>query len=297
MERVNFERGGKILSVAVWEKAENPRGVVQISHGMAEHMGRYDDFATFLNKNGYIVFGDDHRAHGLTDRDTLGFCDGDIFYDTVADACALTSWAAEKWGLPIVFFGHSYGSFIGQQYLIDCSSDIAACVLSGSALYGCMTAKLGKFLAALKCKKHAKDEGTTFANMTFRSYDKKFAECHNAWLSRNLVTAEKYNADLLSGFTCSNGFYNSFFGGMKELATIPFSGIRSDFPLLIIYGTQDPVGDSGKLVKRLVSKYEKYGLKPKVIAYEGARHETLNETNNAEVYSDVLSFINEAVEQ
>ncbi|MBQ7164546.1 MAG: alpha/beta hydrolase, partial [Clostridia bacterium] len=68
---------GKKISVREWNEVSSPKGVIQISHGMAEHSGRYDIFAREMNARGYIVFADDHRAHGLTDKDTLGYSDGD----------------------------------------------------------------------------------------------------------------------------------------------------------------------------------------------------------------------------
>ena len=122
-----------ILQAYVWDDVKMPKGVVQIVHGMAEHARRYDDFAKFLNANGYIVFADDHRAHGNTEKkNDIGYHAGDIYGDSVKDELFITKYLSEKYALPVVFLGHSYGSFIGQRYLEN-DSDAVGVILSGRA--------------------------------------------------------------------------------------------------------------------------------------------------------------------
>ncbi len=293
MERSEFiSHDGKAISVCVWDEVEEPKAVVQIVHGMAEHVARYDEFAHELNKAGYIVFGDDHRAHGHTDPDRLGKAEEgkNLFEDTVKDLAALTDYAKAKWGLPVLLFGHSYGSFLSQAYLTEYSDRIAACVLSGSALYGKGLAGFSKAIATHKAKKHADEPGKFFAKMTFESYDKKVGEGHNAWLSRSAESNEKYTNDPLCEFVCSNGFYKYMFTGLKKLAKTPYTAVRSDLPLFIIYGDADYVGGRGKLTKKLVEKYISSGLTVEEKSYPGARHELINEINRAEVYEDVIEF-------
>lgn len=292
MKRETFTaKDGKEISLAVWDDVKNPKAVIQISHGMAEHIARYDDFAGFLNENRFIVFGDDHRAHGLTDKDALGLkgLSADLFGDTVSDLIELTDWAKTRWELPVVLLGHSYGSFLSQEYLTRASGKITGCVLSGSAVYGGALCSFGKFMSAGKGKKDK--PGKFFAGITFEGYDKKTGEGKNGWLSRDAESNAKYNDDSMCGYVCSNGFYYDFFGGMKKLSKDKFDTVRKDLPLLVIYGGEDHVGGKGKLVDKLVKKYVKAGLAPKIIAYESARHEILNETNKAEVYNDVLTFL------
>ena len=296
MERETFTaKDGKKISVCRWENAAAPKAVVQLSHGMAEHVARYDAFARALNGRGYIVFGDDHRAHGMTDPDKLGLAEEgkDLFESTVSDLAELTDDAKARYGLPVVLFGHSYGSFLSQRYLTLHSDKIAACVLCGSALYGGATAGFGRFVASLKAKKHADEPGKMFAGMTFESYDKKIGEGANAWLSRNKESNARFAADPLCGFTCSNGFYKYMFGGLARLAGDDYTSVRRDLPLFIIYGDGDYVGGCGKLTAKLVKKYEKAGLTVRSKSYPGARHELLNETNADEVIADVLAFLDD----
>lgn len=300
MERTSYTaRDGKVLSMVVWDKVPAPIGVVQIMHGMSEHIARYDDFALALNKAGYIVFGTDHRAHGYTDKDRLGLIEENknLFEDTVKDNIELTTFAKEKYNLPIIVFGHSYGSFLLQRYLSYTSSEIAGAILCGSA-------KMSDALVAVSClltknsNKPTKcdKEGTLFAAMTFGAYDKAYkGQGKNAWLSQDKEQVDKYNADELCGFTCSMGFYHYFFKGFKAISKAQHLSLRKDLPLLIISGSDDKVGGDGKLVIALEQKYKKLGLSPILRLYKNCRHEILNEINKCEVYEDVINFINSCI--
>ncbi|MBO5223758.1 MAG: alpha/beta hydrolase [Clostridia bacterium] len=290
MQKVN----GKDLSVVYWDNVATPIATVQILHGMSEHIERYDDFAKALNKAGYIVIGADQRAHGYTDKENLGKVgDTNLFEDSVQDAIELTAYAKVKYRLPVIVFGHSYGSFLLQRYLSYTSSQIHGAVLCGSACMEGFIVNLSCLLTNGKNKPKSRDKaGKLFANMTFGSYDKKYKkEGLNAWLSRDYEQVKKYNDDPMCGFTCSMGFYHYFFRGFKAIQKSEHKKLRKDLPLLIISGADDKVGGDGKLVKKLDAKYRKLGLNPTLKLYDGARHELLNEINRHEVYEDVINFV------
>lgn len=290
-------KDGKKIHVAVWDDVKDPKAVVQIVHGMAEHIGRYDEFARVLNAHGYIVLGDDHRAHGLTDADRLGKAEAgkDLFADTLTDLKGITDYAKATYGLPVIVFGHSYGSFLTQAYLLDYSDGIVACILSGSARQPNAGVNFGRFMANRKAKKHADDPGKLFASQTFEKYDKKIGEGTNAWLCRDKESNARFDADPLCGFVCSNGFYRYLFRGLTRLNRSDFTEVRADLPLFVIYGGEDYVGGCGKLAAKLVRKYEKAGLTVEEKKYEGARHELTNELNRAEVFDDVVDFCDSVI--
>ncbi len=290
---------GKEISLKIWDDVESPRGVLQIIHGMAEHVSRYDDFARFLNGEGFIVAGDDHRAHGDTDPDALGLVgEGDLFEKTVADEKGITRLLRERYGSPVVVMGHSYGSFLTQRYLTLGADDIAGCILMGSAAMEGIMVNLGRRIAAKKMRKGEKDAGGYFfAAQTFVKYDKKIKDGKNGWLCRDRAEVGKFNLDPQCNFTCSNGFYYYFFGGLQAIARDKGEKIRKDLPLLIISGDADGVGGYGKLVKKLYKRYVKFGLSPKLQLIEGARHELINETNKAEVYTAVRDFADTAIKK
>lgn len=293
MKRIEYVADDqKHISMCVWDEVENPKAILQIIHGMSEHVERYADFAAFMNANGFIVAGDDHRAHGYTDRESLGLAgSGDLFDKTVNDERGITAMLKEQYKLPVVVMGHSYGSFITQRYLSKGADEIAGVILSGSALMKGLKVSLGYKMAFKRCMNDKGDApGQTFADMTFVKYDKKIHDGINGWLSRDVEQVGKYNTDPLCGFVCSNGFYKWFFGGLKTVAGDKGAKIRKDLPMLVVSGSMDMVGGCGKLVQKLYERYVSFGLTPKIKLYEGARHEIVNEINKNEVYDDLLAF-------
>ncbi|MDE7396058.1 MAG: alpha/beta hydrolase [Clostridiales bacterium] len=287
---------GKEIVLRVWDEVASPVGVLQIVHGMAEHAGRYDDFAKFMNEHGYIVLADDHRAHGETDKDALGLAYGNLFEDTVQDEKGITKLALERYGLPLVLMGHSYGSFLTQRYISYGTEGLTGCILMGSAAMEGFVVSLGAKIAAKKVKKgKGAEAGKFFAGQTFVKYDKKIKDGFNGWLSRDKEQVGKFNLDPLCNFTCSNGFYDSFFKGMKAIWHDDGAKIEKTLSLLIVSGDADGVGGYGKLVKKLKERYVCFGMSPEFKLFEGARHELLNETNREEVYAFLSDFVSRAV--
>lgn len=285
------------LNLAVWDDVPKPRAVVQILHGMAEHIGRYDAFARFLNTKGFVVLGDDHRGHGKTaGENNLGKVpDGDCFFDTVQDEILITKYAAETYKLPVIIFGHSYGSFLAQAYIQRNSSVIIGAVLCGSACQNGIDVKAGKLLASVQSAVYGKDaEAGLIRKMSFGAYDAQFITENKefAWGNRDDKEREKYLADPMCNFTLSLGFYKSFFAALRKIhRSKNLSNIRKDLPVFIISGDRDPVGGNGKLVSKLYEKYIDAGLScVSMKLYPGARHEILNELNKEEVYGDVVDF-------
>lgn len=279
------------LACYVWDKVENPVGVVQIIHGMQEHAKRYNDFAKYLNKQGLIVFASDLRGHGLTAINNnlpFGYSDGDIFMEIVFDQIKITDYLKEKYKLPISIFGHSFGSFISQRYIIENGFKVKNVILCGSTYTNSMLYKLGYTMSGI-CKffRGKKKPAKLIEKMSIKGYGKKYKDGN--WLSRDENNWYNYTHDPLCGMTFPNNFYHSFFKNArhnyKNLENIPFY-----LPILIISGTDDPV--SGK--KGIFNLFIKYGEAMKKVflkTYLDARHELLNETCKTEVYEDVTKFI------
>ena len=282
---------GKKISVTEWNEVSSPKGIIQISHGMAEHSGRYGIFAKEMNARGYLVFADDHRAHGLTDKDTQGYSEGDIFNDTLKDLGALSKAYKDKYGLPLFFFGHSYGSFLGQRYVEEYGGLIDAAVLGGSNYMNNFVTRFGKVFASAACafggsKKPAK----TLKKASFDAYDKKFGT-GESFISSEKAECERYFADPFCAFVCSNAFYKYFFNGiLQAYKKENLEKIPKNLPILLISGASDPVGDMGKGVEKLEEIYNEYGLGVKKVLYEGVRHEYLNDTSRAFAINEIDGF-------
>ena len=95
------------------------RGVVQISHGMAEYSNRYAQFALSLCKSGYAVFDSDHIGHGssVADKNMLGYFGENGEETFVEDMKALTDIIKSEYNdLPLYLLGHGMGSLIARKY-------------------------------------------------------------------------------------------------------------------------------------------------------------------------------------
>lgn len=288
------------MYIYTWDNVEKPRAVVQIIHGMVEHIERYNSFCEFLNNNGYIVVGSDLRGHGNSALEftSLGVCEaGDVYHDNMKDQILITKYIKEKYNLPIYLFAHSYGSFVAQGYLERNSELLDKVVLSGSSKMHGFEVRSGIIVTAIQSKFIDKNKPAKFiANLSFGMFDKQFKNenIKNAWLSSDKNECIKYNNDNLCNYTMSLDFYYSLFRGVRDLYE-PYNlkRIRKELPILIVSGDKDPVGKNGKNIKALYNDYVEIGIKNvNLNLYKDKRHELLNEINRDEVMFDILEFFN-----
>lgn len=289
----------KQIYVYEWQ-TENPRAIVQIVHGMTEHAGRYEKFARFLNEHGFFVVADDHRGHGKTDPETLGYSDGNMFADTVRDEAEITDYYQKRYaGLPYFIFGFSYGSFLTQSYISKYGDKLDGAVIGGSSYKKDFEVYLGSLVSGAPLLfGGAKRPAKFIEKLSFGAYEKKFED--REWLSVDAVNNSEYHCDPLCGFTCSNRFYYDFFKGLKSLYTKKYiSGLRQDLPVLLVSGADDPVGNMGKGVKKLQTFYrDKAGMKKvECVLFDHSRHEFLQEEENREEkWNTLLKFFEENCE-
>lgn len=279
---------GKSVHVYVWDDVSKPLGMVQICHGMVEHALRYDEFARFLNRNGFLVFADDHRGHGKTDEKNLGYSDGDMFFDTLTDEVSLSDKYKQLYpDLPLVLLGHSYGSFVTQAYLQRYADRLSGVVLMGSAKMSGPSVTLGHMVAK-RGKPQAAAE--TIKRLTFDKYNKKLG-C-KCFVSTIDAEAERYMNDPFCSFVCSNAFYESFFRGLKTLyKKSSLKKLRVDLPMLIVSGASDPVGSYGRSTKKLYSMYKRRGVRQiELKLFEDCLHEPLNDVAKQDCYELIKNF-------
>lgn len=262
----------------------DPRGAVQIAHGLAEHGERYDRFANALNQAGFLAFATDHRGHGRTGRDHLGDFGSVGFDGLIADVVQYGALiAAEYPGVPLFLFGHSMGSFASQSVVIDASDQYAGVVLSGSTALDVLAAGL----ADAEASDAEGPSGLEAFNVGFEH------RTGYEWLSRDEAEVDAYVADPWCGFDLSDDLVPSLFAPAGRLGDpAVLAGIRSDLPLLLASGSADPLAGGGQLVELLGQRYRDAGVADvTVTVYQDARHEILNETNLAEVTSDIIGWL------
>lgn len=285
------------LTAYKWE-VENPKACVQIIHGMGEYAARYDEFARFLKNNGYSVYADDHRGHGKTLKD--GEHPGQIgengFQKMVNDEFFLSKLIkAENPGKKLFVLGHSMGSFILQEYLINYSNYIDKAIISGSCGEMGLDLSFGKTLAYLEMKIKKEINGSKIIDfLNFKMYSLYFEEKHkNAWLNRDKKEVDLYNEDPNCGNIFPAEFYYYLYSGIKNLHKKDrVEKINKNLEIFIFSGDKDPVGRMGKGVKKLHEMYKRNGIKSlQLKLYKEGRHEMLKELNKREVFADVLNFI------
>ena len=296
-----FKDGTSKLGYA-WTIKEPEANVIIIT-GMVETALRYDDFANFLNKNGYNVYCFDHYGQGLNAGSKeegypqKGIVPKSFFSKSVKDVDELVSKLRASLK-PTYIFAHSMGSFMLQDYIQRYTQHINKVVICGSNGPNAKLAySFGYFVTKLLVNKKNQDqEGKFFDKLIFGGYNKKIKNprTHFDWLSVNEENVDKYIADDLCGFTPSKKFYREFLKGDNRLYKGKFlKKIRKDMSILIIGGTDDPVGAYGKGLPKLQKMYKRLKIQDvRLKLYPGLRHEILNE-GVPEVYDDVLAFLKE----
>ncbi len=283
------------LHCTIWDEVDSPRAVVQICHGMGEYGGRYDRFARYLNSKGYIVFANDHRAHGYTETDeNRGHRDGYLFGDTLKDQLFIHNYLKKEYNLPHIFIGHSYGSILGQAYCQHDNESVGI-VLLGSALMpkylsGVMRVVL-KPLQLIAGKVKLKVVNKTSDKLFNLKY--KGEKGRSQWITRDLERRKAFVDDPMCSIYLSTNFFYSL---MKGVYTINrkknVEKINKDIPIALFSGSMDPIGGWGKKITQLYDFYKKQGVKDITFKlYDSARHELINETNYEEVFSDINNFI------
>jgi alpha-beta hydrolase superfamily lysophospholipase len=278
-------RDGTRIAAYRWEPAGEPRGVVQLTHGMGEHLLRYDRLATALTGAGFAVQGQDHRGHGATAPSdaALGQIGAAGWTGLVDDIDLLVERAHQEHpDLPVVLLAHSMGSFAAQQYVLDHSDRIAGLVLSGTAVLDLLEPALD-----------------LDAPLDLSGFNAPFAPARTDfdWLSRDPAEVDKYVADPRCGFGLDAEGGKEMFARARALADPDrLAAIRPDLPVHITVGEHDPIGGGLQLVTALVDRLRAAGLTDVTLAvWPAARHEVFNETNRDEITADVLAWLDRVI--
>jgi len=286
------------LDFALFESnQDSSHGVVQISHGMAEHLGRYENFISYLNEEGFHVVIHNHRGHG--DR----LIDGKIgFFATkggwsylVDDLISIHEWAVKQYPeLPHILLGHSMGSWIAMSALQKVT-DFNAALISGSSKPKVLETIVQKFLVRIETMRLGPSGYSNFLHKTiFGGFNAKFKDTNtpNDWLSRDQLSVDDYTKDPLCGFVVTNQLWLDVIEGVSNIfISDNLDLISKKMPMLVFSGSEDPVGGMGKGTKELHNSLVESGCKSTLLLIEGARHETLNETDKIDTYQHIVSFL------
>lgn len=282
-------------------RGTNPKGIVQIVHGMAEHIGRYDDFAQFLAQQGYIVCAHDHIGHGksVSDPKEWGCLPADGGKEIlVEDVHELRKTVAARYSrqTPYFLFGHSMGSFVVRAYLARHAEGLAGAILCGTGNQPRIVSKAGNWLARRIAASKGEDATSQLLhNMGAGAFSKQIENARTSvdWISTDPAVVDAYIEDEMCGFMFSAGGYATLTDLTGEVVgTACAAKVPKDLPVLFIAGDQDPVGSCGKDVLAAADLLRQAGVSDvEAKLYQGMRHEILNEPEHARVYDDVLAWL------
>lgn len=274
------------------------RGWVLISHGMAEHAGRYAWLAEQLNRDGFAVAALDQRGHGQSITDQSGhFADLDGWRKVTSDIAALRAHLGEQTAnQPVFLLGHSMGSYIVQSHLLADGEGLAGVVLSGSNAHPPLLSRFGIAAAGIEGRLRGwASPAPTLGKLSFGQFNRSFQPNRTEfdWLSRDPAQVDAYIDDPLCGFECTSRLWHDLFGGLLQIADpTRLARIPTDLPMHIIGGTADPVS-AGNGLPKLQQRLIDAGLTTVSLQlYDDARHELFNETNRAQVAQDLLAWLN-----
>lgn len=297
---------GHRIKVTQWQPPGGaaPRAVVQILHGLGEHLGRYERFAGASCAAGLAVVGHNHRGHGKDcEPGRLGhFADRDGWNKVVEDAISVARFAGRTWvDTPIVLLGHSMGSYIAQSVAAREAERFKALVLSASTFSPRMQLRAGRMLARLFMLRHGARQRSAFLNrLGLGNFNRRFAPNRTEfdWLSRDADEVDRYIADPSCGFLLSNRFWHDLLGGLLEITSPKtLRRIPADLPVLITGGEADPVGGKTGMT-RLAEAYERTGHRDVTLRmYPDGRHEMLNEINREAFTQDLLRWIDRSIDR
>jgi alpha-beta hydrolase superfamily lysophospholipase len=276
-----------------------PRAILQLSHGMCEYIGRYDDFAGYMARHGYVVCGNDHLGHGATSDGVNGtdgfFAEKNGCDYVLRDLNQMNRLAHAAYPeLPLILLGHSMGSFFARAYAARYPDTLDALVLSGTGGPNPM-AGVGLVLTEwISRRKGAKYRSKFLNSMAFGQYLKRVENPATPydWITRDAQIVAKYAADEKCTFIFTAAAFHDLMTILRAVSRPEWAGaFPKALPVALFAGDMDPVGDYGKGVEKVYRMLEDAGVKDVSIKlYPGARHEILNEINRAEVYEDVRAW-------
>ncbi|MCR5210611.1 MAG: lysophospholipase [Lachnospiraceae bacterium] len=313
--RIGSCNGTDSLYTVFWKPAGSPKAVLQIVHGMIEHIERYAELANVLNERGILVVGNDHIGHGRSVKDAKEFgyfkaASGKDPAATVLQDIHLVTDTVKKMypDIPYFLLGHSMGSFFARSYIDAYGDELDGAMIMGTGDYMSLPLMAGRCL--IKTMSVFKGDHSHWAFL-----DDAFAKSNNRrikdpktpsdWLSHDEVRVEMYRNDPLTDYTFTLNGYDTLIGILLNMNKREGEQIRVvserkkkgmstvvDMPVAFLSGSEDPIGDFGKGPKAVARRYRKMGYRHVSIKlYKEDRHEILHEIDRGQVAKDVARVL------
>ncbi|PFS68138.1 alpha/beta hydrolase [Bacillus cereus] len=294
---------GSEIYLRKWLPERDPRGIIQIAHGMTEHAGVYTDFIAALLEAGYGVYAHDHKGHGKTvkrEEDYGHFKPNVGWNEAVSDVIFVSETIRKEQTCPLFLLGHSMGSFLSRRAVQLKGELYDGFLISGTGGNPGLLGSIGHKVATIEMKLRGEKTKSPMLNfLSFGNFNSHFKPNRTKfdWLSSDNNQVDKYIADPLCGFICTTSFYRELFSGVLEVNKLEeFKKTPKNLPIHIFSGDRDPVGDMGKGVKEVYENYKKCGVTDVTQRlYENGRHEMFHEVNQDEVFQDLILWLDKHI--
>ena len=292
-----FTNTDTVKTISLTNK-DKVNGVVIISHGMAEHMGRYSWLINKLNNDGYHAIGHDHRGHGKWIKN--GYKEG-VFHSSngwnlVADDLTnlIYDSQAEFPNYKHYLLAHSMGSYVALS-AVSKNLSLSGLILSGSSHISPLTLFIQRMLIKIVILIKGRDKKSNFLDsITMRTFNDKFkpTQTPNDWISTDMTNVKDYTKDPMCGFIASNGLWDDMASSFKSIYNKNhYSYSDHELPILIISGDKDPVGEMGAGVKRLYEFLKSIFKNTSFILLKNERHEVFSGLDKSNTYSKLKTFL------
>jgi alpha-beta hydrolase superfamily lysophospholipase len=280
-----------------------PKAIVQIIHGMAEHMGRYEEFARYLASNGFAVYLHDHPGHGeaAAAENRLGIIPNRRGWLVMLEntRTLYTHIRRNKPEMPLFLFGHSMGTVLARHFLAVYPVYLKGLILSSPVDASPWLMKISRLILTTLCRIQGPQKKNRWFNKLFyHNFNRHFnpRPTPYEWISSSREETDAYTADELCGFDCSNAFYNNLFKGMAAMKKSQQNlKYRKTLPLLIFSGQQDPAGNFGKIAIRIHQDFYQQRFQNLTVKIFDGRHEQLHEKHKEQVFFFMEDWMNECL--
>ena len=286
-EEFTFINQGIPVPAILWLPDEPPRYLLQITHGMTEHIGRYEEFARSMTAQGIAVAGFDLRGHGRHPGDSRVASFGQGGWEaSIEDIRTFFLLLEERFpGIPHFMHGFSLGSFLLREYLGKYPAGIAGVVLMGTGNQPGWLLSVMQGIVKGQIKQVGFDGYSPLVRqLSFGVYNQNFKpnRTEKDWLCSDEQQIDRFLADPLCRDNFSAGLFYQMLGGMKRCGTAAaFGGWNKEVPILLLYGERDPVGNMGKGVAALKRNMDQAGFRDITMRMlPGCRHDLLHEEAN-----------------
>ncbi len=284
----------------IWPIDNNIQGIIVVLHGLGDHIDNYDEFASTMNRNNYIVCGLDMIGFGkTTDISKIGYYENrkEAYKNIVEDVNTYIKKIKETYNnIPVYILGFSFGSVVARSYINNYSNDITGCILIGSPYIDTKFMRFCRFYTSyLAVGKGWDDRNVYLYKKTIENFNKTFENKQiPSWLNTNVSALMRIKDDPYATARLTlSGYYVLYDLILRSESKKAIKNIRKDLPILIMSGKDDPVTSFGNDVytyNKLFTSNQITNVTFKI--YNNMRHDILNEYNKDIPLNDILKFLN-----